>query len=118
MDRSCQKLQHNSHILASIDTVVQILTSTQHAKCIALAVPYVADEPRTFEVLAAQRSEASLTMLTQPAGLDDFEHNVNWLQVASYLRSVMQDKLHDHVPLMSSQLVALYQTSKGYAATE
>ena len=97
---------------------MQILTGTQQAKCVALAFPYIADEPRTFEVLAAQRNEASLTTLTQPAGLDDFEHNFNWLQVASYLRSVTPGKLHDHVPLMSSQLAALYQTSRGYAATE
>ena len=87
----------------------------QQATCIAMAFPYIADKPRILETLAAQRNETPLSMLTQPAGLDDFEHDSSWLQIASYLSSVTQDKLDKHVPLMSSHLVALFQMSRGDA---
>ncbi|DBA89302.1 TPA: hypothetical protein ACH3X2_004799 [Trebouxia sp. C0005] len=92
-----------------------ILTYMQQATCITMAFPYIADEPRILEVLAAQRNETPLSMLTQPAGLDDFELDSSWLQVASYLSSVTQDKLDEHVPLMSNHLVALFQMSRGDA---
>lgn len=94
---------------------LQILTYMQQATCITMAFPYIADEPRILEVLAAQRNETPLSMLTQPAGLDDFELDSSWLQVASYLSSVTQDKLDEHVPLMSNHLVALFQMSRGDA---
>ena len=78
-----------------------------------MAFPYIADEPRILETLAAQRNETPLSMLTQPAGLDDFELESSWVQIASYLSSVTQDKLDEHV--MSSHLVALFQMSRGDA---
>jgi len=87
----------------------------QQATCITMAFPYIADEPRILETLAAQRNETPLSMLTQPAGLDDFELESSWVQTASYLSSVTQDKLDEHVPLMSSHLVALFQMSRGDA---
>ena len=93
--------------------MLQILTDMQQATCIAMAFPYIADAPRIFETLAAQRNESPLSMLTQPAGLDDFEHDSSWVLIASYLSSVTQDKLHEHVPLMSNNLVALFQMSRG-----
>jgi len=94
---------------------LQILTYMQQATCIAMAFPYIADEPRILETLAAQRNETPLSMLTQPAGLDDFEHDSSWLQIASYLSSETQDKLNEHVPLMSNHLVALFQMPRGDA---
>ncbi len=82
-----------------------------------MVFPYTADEPRIPETLAYQRNETPLSMLTQPAGLDDFELESSWVQIASYLSSVTQDKLDEHFPLMSSHLVALFQMSKGDAVS-
>ena len=80
-----------------------------------MAYPYIADEPSILETLAAQRNKTPLSMLTQPARLDGFELESSWVQIASYLSSVTQDKLDEHVPLMSSHLVALFQMSRGDA---
>ena len=68
------------------------------------AFPYIADEPRLFEVLAAQRNEVPLAALTQPSGPDDLEYNTNWLQVAVYLRSINRQNLIDYVPFIVAPL--------------
>jgi len=101
--------------LIQLAVTLQILTYMQQATCITMAYPYIADEPSILETLAAQRNKTPLSMLTQPAGLDGFELESSWLQIASYLSSVTQDKLDEHVPLMSSHLVALFQMSRGDA---
>ena len=93
--------------------VLQILTVMQQASCISHAFPYAADDLCVFEVLAAHRKEAPVIELGQSAGLCDSEHEISWLQVVNYLKSVMTDRLHQHVYLMSSPLVALFQRSRG-----
>ena len=100
-------------LAASGIVVLQILTLMQQASSISHAFPYTADDLSVFEVLAAQRKEASVIVLGQSAGLCDSEHEISWLQVANYLKSVTMDRLHQHVYLMSSPLVALFQRSRG-----
>ena len=70
--------------------------------CVAKAFPYIADDPHTFELIATRRGEVPLTALTQPPGLDDFEHSANWSHVVNYLKTVTKDNLHEHVQLVSS----------------
>ena len=82
--------------------LLQILTARQQAVCIAKAFPYIADDPRTFELIAARRLEVPLSVLTQPPGLDDFEHNTNWSRVANYLKTVTKSNLHEHNQLVSN----------------
>ena len=80
--------------------LLQILTGEQKALSLVKAFPYIADEPRLFETLAAQRNAAPLAVLTQPSGPDDLEYNTNWLQVAVYLRSISRQNLVNHVPFI------------------
>ena len=61
--------------------VLQILTVTQQAVYMVQAYPYTAYDLRVLEVLAAQRNEVPTSALTHAAGLSDFEHETNWLQV-------------------------------------
>ena len=84
--------------------VLQILTDTQQAACIVRAFPYISEDLRLFEVLAAQRNEVPVSTLTHAAGLSDFDHEINWLQVPIYLNKVTSDRFHEHVELKSSSL--------------
>ena len=87
--------------------VLQILTVTQQAVYMVHAYPYIADDVRVLEVLAAQRNEVPMSSLTHAGGLSDFQHETNWLQVPFYLQLVTLDRLHQHVPLVSSLSLAL-----------
>ena len=77
----------------------------QQAICMVQPYPYIPDEPRCFEALAAVRGEPPTTVLTQPGGLDDLQHAANWQQVQTYLKTVTQDNLHVHVPFQQKVAV-------------
>ena len=80
---------------------VQILTLMQQAVCIVKGFPYIPDKPRILEILAHQRSEMPILVLSQPLGIDDFEHHINWQLVVNYLRMITKENLHLYLPLTS-----------------
>ncbi len=80
---------------------VQILTLMQQAVCIVKGFPYIPDKPRILEILAHQRSEMPIVVLSQPLGVDDFEHHTNWQLVVNYLRMITKENLHLYLPLTS-----------------
>ncbi|DBA95755.1 TPA: hypothetical protein ACH3X1_001309 [Trebouxia sp. C0004] len=79
-----------------------ILTLKQQAVCTVKGFPYIPDKPRILEILAHQRSEMPILVLSQPLGIDDFEHHTNWQLVVNYLRMITKDNLHLYLPLTSS----------------
>lgn len=79
---------------------VQILTTTQQALNIVKAFPYMPEQARMVEVIAALHSEAPIAVLTQSEDIDDFDHHVNWQQVVDYLGTIDTDNIHVRVPLM------------------
>ncbi|KAL0018369.1 hypothetical protein WJX77_003606 [Trebouxia sp. C0004] len=70
-----------------------ILTDTQQAACIVRAFPYISEDLRLLEALAAQRNEVPVSALTHAAGLSDFDHEINWLQVPIYLNKPPRKRL-------------------------
>ncbi|KAL0055425.1 hypothetical protein WJX82_000314 [Trebouxia sp. C0006] len=78
-----------------------ILTLMQQAVCIVKGFPYIPDKPRILEILAHQRSEMPIVVLSQPLGVDDFEHHTNWQLVVNYLRMITKENLHLYLPLTS-----------------
>ena len=74
------------------------MTLRQQAICVVQPYPYIVDKYRACEVLAAARGEPSLSVLTQPQGLDDLEHQANWQRVENYLKTVTKEKLHIYNP--------------------
>ncbi|DBA98702.1 TPA: hypothetical protein ACH3X1_014478 [Trebouxia sp. C0004] len=79
-----------------------ILTAQQRAVSTYEAFPYIADVPRTFEVLATLRHETPIALLATPTSLDDFESNAEWLQVVNFLKRVTKDNIQHYVPLVST----------------
>ena len=83
----------------SVCVCVQILTLMQQAVCIVKGFPYIPDKPKILEVLAQQRSEMPILVLSQPLGVDDFEHHTSWQLVGNYLRMITKENLHLYLPL-------------------
>ena len=72
---------------------------TQQALSVVKAFPYIAEQARIIEIIAALHGEPSISVLTQARGDDDFEHHVNWQQVVAYLGTIGVDNIHLHVAL-------------------
>ena len=79
---------------------MQILTTTQQALCIVKSFPYIPEQPRLVETVAALHDEPPISLLTQSRGIDDFEHHIAWQQVVDYLHSLRGSNMQVHVPLI------------------
>lgn len=73
----------------------------QQAVCIVKGFPYIPDKSRILEILAHQRSEMPILVLSHPLGIDDFEHHTNWQLVVNYLKMITKENLHLYLPLTS-----------------
>lgn len=82
--------------------LLQTLTLAQQALYVVNSFPYIPDTMRTCETLAATVNGASVDSLVHPAGVDEFEHSVNWQQILNYLTSITQANVHLHVPLIGT----------------
>lgn len=79
---------------------MQILTTTQQALCIVKGFPYIPEQPRLVETVAALHDEAPVSLLTQSRGIDDFEHHIGWQRVVDYLHKLSGSNVQVHVPLV------------------
>lgn len=78
---------------------MQILTMTQQALCVVKGFPYMPEQPRLIETIAALHDEPPISHLTQSQGVDDFEHHIGWQQIVDYLRRLNGDNIQVYVPM-------------------
>ena len=79
---------------------MQVLTIKQQAVGVVKAFPYIPEQPRLFEALAALHNEQPIRVLTQAANVDNAQHHDNWRGVVAYLGRVTGANLHEHVPIL------------------
>lgn len=82
--------------------MLQILTIKQQAVGVVKAFPYIPEQPRLFEALAALHNAQPIRLLTQGSGGDSAEQHANWQQVVAYLGGVTHTNLHMHVPILTA----------------
>lgn len=80
--------------------LLQILTITQQATGIVEAFPYIPEQPRLVEALAALHSEPPIASLTQAVGIENVQLHTNWRKILEYLSSVTSENVHLYVPIL------------------